>query len=757
MAIYKTGQASVSADGVVTGYGTKWKDALSLIRKGCTIAFATSPTTFATISDIRTDTEMTVTDAPGVEIPRGDYVILLTTSITVDGLAQDVAETLRYYQGRETQYEQFVEFLENFDWEKFETVTQDVKANADAAQASADAAKTSETKAAASASAAKTSEMNAANSAASIGNAERNAAASAAAAKTSETNAAASSSAAAGSASAAKTSETNAKTSETNSASSATAANNSKNAAATSATNAAGSATSASNSASAAKTSETNAASSASSAKTSETNAAASASAAAGSATTAKNEADRAKSLADSLDTSKLMMKANNLSDVASKAVSLQNLLDGKPLPLAAEAVGDFDAVTLRQLKASSGGGGGASMNGVMNNFIGAVEWFNGSRASLPAGYVAADGQLINRSDAPDLWAAVSSGFLTATKTDAIWIASGNAEAPAMNRGMYSPGDGSTTFRVPDLNGIQPGSVRSPFLRGAASGDVVGRILQDSAPNISGTFTTPRATSSFVGPMIMEQSGVFSQTGSVMSQVKNLSNVGSMESVSGGVGAYTSFDARRSNTSYGRDGSDEVHPNEVFGIWIIRSSGAFQSANNSFDVINSYATQPGSGVLMRGGDVRSTIKVAGQVKVTASLNSFQRVGNDAMIAGITLTDGAKTRVYTLPQVDSDVDLLSTNSPQGAFAWCRFSNDVITSAFNITSITREAAGAYKLYYQNQPSDSTNQSIVATAIQGTGDVKPISASIYSIAKDSFSVATMNDTGRIDASLMVTVHRK
>lgn len=326
MAIYKTGQASVSADGVVTGYGTKWKDALSLIRKGCTIAFATSPTTFATISDIRTDTEMTVTDAPGVEIPRGDYVILLTTSITVDGLAQDVAETLRYYQGRETQYEQFVEFLENFDWEKFETVTQDVKANADAAQASANAAKTSETKAASSASAAKTSETNAANSAASIGNAERNAAASAAAAKTSETNAAASASAASGSASAAKTSETNAKTSETNAASSATAANNSKTAAATSATNSAGSATSASNSASAAKTSETNAASSASSAKTSETNAAASASAAAGSATTAKNEADRAKSLADSLDTSKLMMKGNNLSDVASVPQARTNL-----------------------------------------------------------------------------------------------------------------------------------------------------------------------------------------------------------------------------------------------------------------------------------------------------------------------------------------------------------------------------------------------------------------------------------------------
>lgn len=326
MAIYKTGQASVSADGVVTGYGTKWKDALSLIRKGCTIAFATSPTTFATISDIRTDTEMTLTDAPGVEIPRGDYVILLTTSITVDGLAQDVAETLRYYQGRETQYEQFVEFLENFDWKKFETVTQDVKANADAAQASANAAKTSETKAASSASAAKTSETNAANIAASIGNAERNAAASAAAAKTSETNAAASASAASGSASAAKTSETNAKTSETNAASSATAANNSKTAAATSATNAAGSATSASNSASAAKTSETNAASSASSAKTSETNAAASASAAAGSATTAKNEADRAKSLADSLDTSKLMMKGNNLSDVANVSQARANL-----------------------------------------------------------------------------------------------------------------------------------------------------------------------------------------------------------------------------------------------------------------------------------------------------------------------------------------------------------------------------------------------------------------------------------------------
>lgn len=333
MAIYRTGQASMDADGYITGYGTKWKTALTLIRPGATIVFASNPVAYATISEIVNDTSLRATSTGGAVVPRGDYVILLHDSITVDGLAQDVAETLRYYQGQETMYQEFVEFLKGFDWQKLEEIDRNTEANAASADASAKAAAQSESNANASknaaaasattasqqasaasssASAAKVSENNAASSKTAAANSASSAstsattagqhkdaaAASASAAKTSETNASASKTAAAASASAAKTSETNAKSSETNAASSASAANTAKNEAQTAA----------------------------SSANASKSAAANSATAAAGSATTAKNEADRAAELAKQLDATNLMRKDANLSDVTNKATARANL-----------------------------------------------------------------------------------------------------------------------------------------------------------------------------------------------------------------------------------------------------------------------------------------------------------------------------------------------------------------------------------------------------------------------------------------------
>lgn len=151
MAIYRKGQASMDADGYITGYGTNWKTALTLIRPGATIVFATNPVAYATISEIINDTSLRATSTGGAVVPKGDYVILLHDSITVDGLAQDVAETLRYYQGQETMYQEFVEFIKNFEWQKLEAIDSKVKENAASAAASESASKQSEINAAASA------------------------------------------------------------------------------------------------------------------------------------------------------------------------------------------------------------------------------------------------------------------------------------------------------------------------------------------------------------------------------------------------------------------------------------------------------------------------------------------------------------------------------------------------------------------------------------------------------------------------------
>lgn len=333
MAIYRTGQASMDADGYITGYGTKWKTALTLIRPGATIVFASNPVAYATISEIVNDTSMRATSTGGAVVPRGDYVILLHDSITVDGLAQDVAETLRYYQGQETMYEQFVEFLKGFDWQRMEQLGEKVYADSKAAEASANAAKASETNANASKNAAAGSATTASQKATEAAN-------SAGAARTSETNANASKNAAASSATAAANSATTAgqhkdaaaasasaaRTSEGNASSSKNAAAASASAAKTSETNAKASETSATASKNAAKTSEDNAAASKNAAASSASAASGSATAAAGSATKAKQEADRAADLAKQLDATSLMRKDANLSDVVNKGAARANI-----------------------------------------------------------------------------------------------------------------------------------------------------------------------------------------------------------------------------------------------------------------------------------------------------------------------------------------------------------------------------------------------------------------------------------------------
>lgn len=70
---------------------------------------------------------------------------------------------------------------------------------------------------------------------------------------------------------------------------------------------------------------------------------------------------------------------------------------------------------------------------------VGQISYFPATTA--PAGYVKANGVLLTRAAYPLLWAfAQASGNLAAS--DGAWL-----------KGQFSPGDGSTNFRVPDLRG----------------------------------------------------------------------------------------------------------------------------------------------------------------------------------------------------------------------------------------------------------------------------------------------------------------
>lgn len=144
MALYRTGTAAMDAQGVITGTGTKWREPLALIRTGATIVFLTTPLKLAVISDIVSDTEMKAIQTDGEPVANGNYVILLNDSLTVDGMAQDVAETLRYYQSKETVIEEAIEFFKNFDLKTFQDLVNQIKG--DAAKVAADRAATEKLK-----------------------------------------------------------------------------------------------------------------------------------------------------------------------------------------------------------------------------------------------------------------------------------------------------------------------------------------------------------------------------------------------------------------------------------------------------------------------------------------------------------------------------------------------------------------------------------------------------------------------------------
>lgn len=143
----------------------------------------------AVVNKVVSDTEIKAITTKGAVVASSDYAILLSDSLTVDGLAQDVAETLRYYQSQETVIADAVDFFKTFDFESLQNLANQVKADSQSAGASATAAAASE-------SAAKTSETNAKASENKAKTSETNAKASETAAKTSETNAKASEAAA---------------------------------------------------------------------------------------------------------------------------------------------------------------------------------------------------------------------------------------------------------------------------------------------------------------------------------------------------------------------------------------------------------------------------------------------------------------------------------------------------------------------------------------------------------------------------------
>ncbi|MBP8322520.1 tail fiber protein, partial [Pseudomonas aeruginosa] len=180
---------------------------------------------------------------------------------------------------------------------------------------------------------------------------------------------------------------------------------------------------------------------------------------------------------------------------------------------------------------------------------VGAVAWWP-LRSSIPAGRIPADGQTISRATFPDLAAMVAAGTVPVV-SEADW------QADPLKRGSYTLGDGSTTIRVPDLNGKSAGAVGAVFLRGdgALSGGVNGSVQRDALQNITASVGLA------YGNVQFPSDGAFSNTAN---------NAGSSPDYPySNATQRLTFDASRVART-----ATETRPTNVTGVWTIQAFGA---------------------------------------------------------------------------------------------------------------------------------------------------------------------------------------
>ncbi|MEY7429851.1 tail fiber domain-containing protein, partial [Citrobacter freundii] len=94
--IYNTGTISINGN-TATGTGTNWTAAASQIRVSQTIIVLSNPVQMFQITAINSSTSLTVTPAASPALSGQKYGILVTDSLSVDGLAQSISQLINEY------------------------------------------------------------------------------------------------------------------------------------------------------------------------------------------------------------------------------------------------------------------------------------------------------------------------------------------------------------------------------------------------------------------------------------------------------------------------------------------------------------------------------------------------------------------------------------------------------------------------------------------------------------------------------------
>lgn len=201
-------------------------------------------------------------------------------------------------------------------------------------------------------------------------------------------------------------------------------------------------------------------------------------------------------------------------------------------------------------------------MNSVAVAQVGSFELHN-SRTYAKPGTVYGDGQISQRSLYPELVSELLAGHLPVV-TDDVWLSTPS------KRGCFSLGNGTTTFRFPDLNGVYSGSIKAPVFRGDGGGLAIGDVQESGVPNAKGH----TIGFNILGSIRQGASGGTNNTSPTnpLNVVRGDSHKYGLENSDDNWGSGLDLDLSRAHKVY-RNGLDEVRVNSIVVVWVVRTHG----------------------------------------------------------------------------------------------------------------------------------------------------------------------------------------
>ena len=200
-------------------------------------------------------------------------------------------------------------------------------------------------------------------------------------------------------------------------------------------------------------------------------------------------------------------------------------------------------------------------INSVAVSQVGSPE-IHVSRLVAKPGTVYADGQLLERSVYPELWAMVQAGGVPVVD-ETIW------QAQPGRRGCYTTGTTATNFRVPDYNGKSASSIKAPVFRGDG-GFTPGDVQLSGSPNVKGQISGISSNTALI-----YYDGVVTPPFEVLPRGANGAPMMGYSASGSGSGTNDrplGFNLSLNSPVY-RDGLTEARMNSVVICWVIRTHG----------------------------------------------------------------------------------------------------------------------------------------------------------------------------------------